>query len=89
MGYYTKAKHKECIIEMREMFGDFAVFCFCLCNAYKYLYRAGLKQNNPAPQDYEKSQWYVKYARDLQHKHKYNIIYYLFKIDRILRKAAQ
>lgn len=75
MKYYTKAKHKECIVEMREKYGDYAVYCFCRCNAYKYLYRAGLKENNPALQDYEKSKWYMDYANMLCKLHKLNPLY--------------
>ena len=71
--YYTKNKHKECITEMCEEFGDYAVYCFCLCNAYKYAYRAGLKEGNPAVKDYEKLQWYLAYANSLVHEHTLNI----------------
>lgn len=72
MRYYTKAKHKECIVEMREKYGDYAVYCFCRCNAYKYLYRAGLKENNPALQDWQKAQWYINYCNDLVKAHRFN-----------------
>lgn len=72
MKYYTKAKHKECIIEMRDNYGDYAVYCFCKCNAYKYLYRAGLKENNPAVQDFEKAKWYIDYCNTLVKKHWFN-----------------
>lgn len=73
--YYTKERHKECIVEMREQFGDFAVYCFCVCNAYKYMYRAGLKDNNPALQEYIKIKWYIDYANDLCDEHKFNPFY--------------
>lgn len=72
MKYYTKAKHKECIVEMREKYGDYAVYCFCRCNAYKYLYRAGLKENNPALQDWSKAQWYINYCNDIVKSHRLN-----------------
>lgn len=88
--YYTKAKHKECITEMREHFGDYAVFCFCLCNAYKYAYRGGLKAGNTAIQDYTKLKWYKTYAQNLKDKHRFNVIY-LFKyklIDKAIEKAV-
>lgn len=88
--YYTKAKHKECIIEMRETFGDYSVFCFCLCNAYKYAYRGGLKAGNTALQDYTKLKWYKEYAYDLLVKHKLNIMYH-FKyklVEKAIRKAV-
>ena len=89
--YYTKAKHKECIAEMSDCFGDFAVYCFCICNAYKYAYRAGLKENNPAIQDYTKLKWYKDYATKLFKRHGLNPFYvYLYrKIDKAIRKAVE
>ena len=33
----------ECIDVMRETQGDYAVRCFCICNAFKYLYRHNRK----------------------------------------------
>lgn len=80
MSYYTKARHKECIIEMVEIYGEYAVFCFCILNAYKYNYRAGLKNGNTAEQDYSKAKWYLNYANNLRKcnkKLKFNIIAYL------------
>ena len=75
MKYYTKKNHKECIIEMRDLYGDYAVYCFCRCNAYKYLYRAGLKEGNPAKQDYEKASWYINYCNELKSIHKFNPLF--------------
>ncbi len=71
--YYTKERHKECITEMRDKFGDYAVYCFCLCNAYKYGYRAGLKENNPAVQDYTKLKWYLTYANKIVAEHTFKL----------------
>ena len=46
---------------MQELFGVEAVKNFCLLNAYKYLYRNGLKRG--AKTDLAKSKWYFnKYA---------------------------
>lgn len=73
MKYYTKEKHKECITEMRDLFGDYAVYHFCVCNAYKYAYRAGLKENNPALMDYEKIKWYLAYANYIVRQHTLSI----------------
>lgn len=70
MSYYTKARHKECITEMREIYGDFAVFCFCILNAYKYNYRAGLKEGNTAESDFNKATWYISYADNLRNNNK-------------------
>lgn len=80
MSYYTKARHKECIVEMREIYGDYAVFCFCILNAYKYNYRAGLKNGNTAESDINKAIWYMDYASRLRkqcNKLRFNIIAWL------------
>lgn len=66
MGYYTKTKHKECIIEMQEIYGEYAVFCFCILNVYKYNYRAGLKEGNSAESDFKKAVWYMDYANTIR-----------------------
>lgn len=51
----------ECIEVMRSMFGDSAVEGFCKCNAYKYRFRAGRKENNSADDDIKKAEWYEDY----------------------------
>ena len=56
---------KECIDCMVEEFGAKAVINFCLCNAYKYKWRAGLKEGNSAMQDLAKAEWYLNKAKEL------------------------
>lgn len=56
---------KECIDCMVEEFGAKAVINFCLCNAYKYKWRAGLKEGNSAMQDIAKAEWYLNKAKEL------------------------
>lgn len=63
--HYAKSGRKECIVEMEEMYGAGATATFCLMNAYKYLYRAGNKEDNPVMQDKNKAQWYFDYANKL------------------------
>lgn len=46
----------ECIEVMQEVFGKEAVQNFCLCNAFKYLYRT--KRKNGL-EDVKKCRWYV------------------------------
>lgn len=60
--HYNKPGHKECIEEMRDLFGDYEVGIWCYITAYKYLYRAGLKDGNSKQQDYNKALWYYNYA---------------------------
>ena len=51
----------ECIDLMREIFGDEAVRNFCICNIYKYRFRAGKKCGEAAETDEAKAQWYENY----------------------------
>ena len=51
----------DCIENMRKLYGDEAVKYFCLCNAYKYNYRAGKKPGSSMEEDIKKSQWYYDY----------------------------
>lgn len=48
----------ECIEVMSEIFGRDAVKSFCLCNAFKYLWRCKHKHKTPT-KCLEKSRWYT------------------------------
>jgi hypothetical protein len=54
----------ECIDLMREIYGDEAVRHFCICNAYKYRFRAGKKQGATAQSDIAKAEWYEAYVME-------------------------
>lgn len=54
----------ECIDLMREIYGDEAVRNFCIINAYKYRFRAGKKQGEPAKSDLDKADWYESYVME-------------------------
>lgn len=60
--HYEGSTSLECIETMRFAFGDFAVAYFCLCNAFKYLWR--YKHKNGI-EDVEKARWYVDYVSSL------------------------
>lgn len=45
----------ECIDVMIAMFGKEAVKHFCMCNAYKYRFRADMKNGD---EDIKKAEWY-------------------------------
>ena len=45
----------ECIDVMVAMFGVKAVKHFCMCNAYKYRFRANMKNGE---EDIRKAEWY-------------------------------
>ena len=70
MEYVNHPKHynvdgrKECIVEIEEKYGKYILVVFCLTNAYKYLYRAGLKPDNPEQQDLDKARFYFNYIRN-------------------------
>lgn len=63
--HYQREGRKECIEEIREKYGDYITYIFCLTNAYKYLYRAGMKESNSAEQDIAKAKWYYDYTARL------------------------
>lgn len=56
--HYINDKGEECIDKMIEEFGVSAVINFCLCNGFKYRWRAGKKQDNDAELDLKKARWY-------------------------------
>ncbi len=60
--HYNIPGKKECIEQMVDSFGLEMVISFCLMNAYKYLYRAGEKADNPKEQDIEKAKWYFNWV---------------------------
>ena len=55
--HYSTGKY-ECIEVMREALGDEAVKNFCLCNAFKYIYRTNRKNGL---EDVRKARWYIDY----------------------------
>lgn len=61
--HYNVQGRKECIEEMIEKYGPLAVYNFCMCNAYKYSYRAGYKDDKE--QDLKKAEWYIKKGVEL------------------------
>ncbi len=54
----------EYIDLMREIYGDETVRHFCICNAYKYRFRAGKKDGNTAEDDIKKAKWYERYLME-------------------------
>lgn len=53
----------ECIDEMIMVFGKQTVMHFCLCNAWKYRYRAVYKNGE---EDMKKSHWYMAKYKELR-----------------------
>lgn len=60
--HYNREGAMECIDEMVEVFGEEIVKNYCLCNVWKYRYRASDKNGN---EDILKSDWYMKKYKEL------------------------
>ena len=60
--HYNREGALEAIDEMILIFGKEAVKNFCLCNAWKYRYRATDKNGE---EDLHKSDWYIRKYKEL------------------------
>ena len=60
--HYCREGGMESIDEMVLIFGKEAVKNFCLCNVWKYRYRAS---NKNGEEDLKKSDWYIKKYKEL------------------------
>ena len=60
--HYKNSTSLECIEAMELAFGKTAVLDFCICNAWKYLWRW---QNKNGLEDLYKAQWYCDKAAEL------------------------
>ena len=65
--HYEQSTSIECIEAMELVFDRFDVQTFCLCNAFKYIWR---HKNKGGLEDLEKAQWYIEYAKNLYLKMK-------------------
>lgn len=54
----------ECIDAMVAAFGKEAVAHFCICNAFKYVFRHELKNGK---EDIEKAEWYLNKYKELKY----------------------
>lgn len=57
--HYEKQCSLECIDVMEAVFDYDAVFDFCVCNAFKYLWRYKFKNGE---EDIKKAEWYINKA---------------------------
>lgn len=55
----------ECIDAMEEAFGTYAVLMFCVCNAFKYVWRHSRKNGL---EDIKKAIWYLNKYLELYGK---------------------
>ena len=74
--HYNHEGRKECWDEMIEIFGEPAVAIFDVLSAYKYHYRAGSKDGNPADQDMEKIKNYMNHAEKMLEKKDFSVSRY-------------
>lgn len=58
--HYEGNTSLECIECMRVAFGMKAVCDFCLCNAFKYMWRY---KNKNGEEDLNKAKWYLRYVQ--------------------------
>lgn len=64
--HYETGKY-ECIDVMLEVMGVEYVKGFCLCNAFKYIYRCTKKNKTPV-EDVKKAMWYLNEFLELEEK---------------------
>lgn len=62
----------ECIEVMEETQGVEAVKNFCICNAFKYLYRHA---NKNGLEDIEKARWYLDKYIELSKRGEINVVH--------------
>lgn len=74
--HYCRENGMESIDEMVLVFGVEAVKHFCLCNVWKYRYRASDKNG---AEDLKKSDWYMNKYKELCEKQTETIIHCLGK----------
>lgn len=60
--HYKDSCSIECIEAMLVAFGAEATFDFCVCNAFKYLWRY---KNKNGEEDIEKAKWYTNKAENI------------------------
>ena len=62
--HYKKETSLECIEAMELIFGAAAVRSFCICNAWKYIWRW---KNKNGGEDLHKADWYIRYVYTNKH----------------------
>lgn len=60
--HYKSETSLECIEAMEIIFGRDAIIDFCVCNAWKYIWRWKHKNGK---EDLKKSAWYLTHAYDM------------------------
>lgn len=66
--HYANSCSLECIDAMLIAYGEQAVYDFCICNAFKYLWRY---KNKNGLEDLCKADWYIKKAEEIREECNY------------------
>jgi hypothetical protein len=66
--HYNIEGRKECWDEFIDKYGPECTFVWCLMTAQKYMYRKGLKDDNPVEQDLNKAQAYFNKATKIMYE---------------------
>ena len=86
--HYNKEGKKECIDEMVDRFGVENTIMFALLNAYKYMYRDGLKSSSK--DDKDKALWYLNWsAKKIIEYHLIDTVYerYYHKVKNLYKNT--
>ena len=75
--HYKDSCSLECIEAMELAYGTEGILYFCLCNAFKYLWRHKFKNGE---EDLNKAEWYIHKAEELCTSNVTEIIF-LHRID--------
>lgn len=78
--HYEGNTSLECIDVMELTFGTNAVSCFCVCNAFKYLWRYKHKNGK---EDIDKARWYVNHAK------KCGATHFVEELETMIEKAEK
>lgn len=78
--HYKSQCSLECIETMQMAFGGIVVYDFCICNAWKYMWRY---QNKNGKEDLTKARWYLEMAEkvDCDRTEHWNIETVLNKLE--------
>ena len=77
--HYEGSTSIECIEAMIVAFGKQAVYDFCKCNAFKYVWRY---QNKNGKEDLDKAEWYINKCDELSDK--FNVDEQLVELKKLI-----
>lgn len=84
--HYNIEGKRECIEAMKEDYGHYITAIFCLMSAYKYLYRAGIKEGESQKDDIAKAQWYFDYQEKLSYDFDENTVALYKYVEKELKR---